>query len=102
MLEFVALIMFILATFIVFQKYIVRGFSGRWKGVGDALGQGRVYDPNKTIECAANTFFPGVPAVWYSQTCFEKNCEPDCLRSTKDLAACSACIAGCVTVYCSG
>ena len=101
MLEFIALVMFLLATFIVFQKYIVRGFSGRWKGVGDALGQGRVYDPNSTIECAANTFFQGVPAVWYNQTCFEANCEPACLRSTKTPAACSACITGCQTPYCN-
>lgn len=56
LLEFVALVMFILAAFIIFQKYIVRGLSGRWKAVGDTFGEGRIYDPNKTVECATNVF----------------------------------------------
>ena len=99
-LEFVALVMFILATFIVFQKYIVRGFSGRWKSVGDTFGQGSIFDPNSTIECAANTFFQDVPAVWYNQTCFEENCEPACLLATKDEGDCSTCLATCRSVYC--
>ena len=58
-LEFAALIMFLLGAYIVSQKYIVRGFSGRWKGVGDALGQGRIFDPNETVECATNIYFEG-------------------------------------------
>ena len=98
MLEFVALIMFLLAAYIVFQKYIVRGFSGRWKGVGDALGQGRIYDPNKTTECATNVFFrqkPGTAAMWYDRTCFDNNCKPACLEVTKEKNACLACLAGC-------
>ncbi len=100
MLEFVALMMFLMAAFIVFQKYIVRGFTGRWKGIGDAIGQGRIFSPNRTIECAANTFFIGVPEVWYNQTCFEANCEPACLRSGRNSADCSDCITSCQTPYC--
>ena len=107
-IEFAALIVFLLAAFIVFQKYIVRGFSGRWKVVGDSLGQGRIYDPNMTVECAANTFTAGVAAVWYNQTCFEENCAV-CHEISSvsaygvisiDTAGCTACITACQTPYC--
>jgi len=105
MLEFVALIIFILATFIVFQKFIVRGFTGRWKGVGDMFGEGRIYDPKKTVECAANAFFVGQAVVWYNEACFKENCLDDCLEVTRTLAACNTCLTsnpptGCHTVYC--
>lgn len=101
MIEFVALIMFILATFLVFQKYLVRGFSGRWKQVGESLGQGRIYDPHKTVECAANRFFTGSPVVWYNATCFDQNCKEECLLGTKTAAACDLCIGTtCHTSYC--
>ncbi|MCK5259954.1 MAG: hypothetical protein KAJ70_02735 [Candidatus Omnitrophica bacterium] len=102
MMEFVALIIFLMAAFIVFQKYIVRGFSGRWKSVGDALGQGRIFDPNLTTECAMNMFGPyGIPGQWYNQTCFEETCgERDCLRSTRTVPACTACITSCQTPIC--
>jgi hypothetical protein len=100
-IELAAVITFILAAFIVFQKYIVRGFSGRWKGVGDTFGQGRLYDPKMTIECAANKFFTGSSVVWYNQTCFEKTCGEDaCLRSTRGKDDCEACLASCKSVYC--
>ena len=100
MFEFIGLILFILAAFIVFQKYIVRGFTGRWKSVGDVFGEGRIYDPRKTIECAANAFFPNQAVVWYNKDCFEANCEDDCLEVTRSRAACDVCLAGCGTPYC--
>ncbi len=105
MFEFVALIMFILAAFLIFQKYIVRGLTGRWKGVGDSFGQGRIYDPNKTIECAANAFFDGQKVVWYNQICFEEKCTTACLEVTKSKIACEKCIGrtknkGCRISYC--
>lgn len=92
MMEFVALIMFLMAAYIVFQKYIVRGLSGRWKSVGDALGQGRIYDPRHTTECAYKTFFQGVPPVWFDQECFEAQCEDECLRTTKNSGDCTTCL----------
>jgi len=73
MIEFAALIIFILAAFLVFQKYIARGLQGRWKATGDALGQGRIYDPNKTIECE---FHPSVG--WYDRPCYEKTLRNFC------------------------
>jgi hypothetical protein len=44
-LEYMTLIAFILSALFVFQHYIVRAFSGRWKDVGDSFGQGKQYDP---------------------------------------------------------
>lgn len=87
MVEFSALMIFILVTFIVFQKYIVRGFSGRWKGVGDALGQGRIYDPERTTAC---DYYPTVG--WFNRTCYEEKCQStfgtpanaeDCIASSQ-------------------
>jgi len=89
MIEFVTLIMFILATFIVFQKYIVRGISGRWKGVGDAIGQGRIYDPNKTLACS---YDPQYTDRWFNRTCYDENCEGACLRGFTALSNCPNCI----------
>jgi len=91
-MEFVALIVIILAAFVVFQKYIVRSISGRWKSTGDALGQGKIFDPHHTIECAASTFFPGNPVRWYNRICFEEQCIDDCLEVTKDAASCDNCL----------
>jgi hypothetical protein len=99
--EFTILILFILAVLVVFQKYIVRGLSGRWKSVGDTIGQGRLYDPNKTDECRYFTFFQGEPAKWFEQTCFEDGCEGPCLHSGKNAAACSTCLDSCLKT-CSG
>ena len=92
MIEFVTLIMFILAAFIVFQKYIVRGFTGRWKGVGDSFGQGKIYDPNRSIECA---YDPIYTQLWYDRKCYEDNCLETCLELSPVVADCRACIQGC-------
>jgi len=43
--EYMALIAFILAALLVFQRYIFRGIAGAWKVAGDAFGHGRQYDP---------------------------------------------------------
>ena len=77
--EFTAVVLFILGAFLVFQKYIVRGFSGRWKGVGDSLGQGRIYDPKKTVECAFDPR-PGTAetGVWFDKDCYKTTCESGC------------------------
>jgi len=98
MIEFVALVMFILAAFIVFQRYIVRGFSGRWKSVGGALGEGRLYDPRSTIECAYDPQYTG---NWYDRTCWEASCEDECLsQATMSAEACASCIGNCQNPYC--
>ncbi len=92
LVELIALTMFILAAFLVFQKYIVRAFSGRWKAVGSSLGQGRIYDPKATTECASNVFFQDEPSIWYDQKCFEDYCVGECLKVTKGRIACRNCL----------
>ena len=59
--------MLVLGAFLVFQKYITRGFAGRWKVVGESLGQGRIYDPKLTTECV----FDPPSGVWYNKACVE-------------------------------
>lgn len=84
-LEFMVLLFFILGAFLVFQKYIVRSISGRWKTVGDSFGYGRQFDPKKTRECAYDHRFFN---IWYNETCFDKNC--DCLTIDVTCGTCEA------------
>jgi len=96
-IEFAGLIFIIMMAFLIFQKYIVRGFSGRWKSIGDTFGQGRIYDPNKTIACAFDAP-PKGSGIWYDQDCFVENCEDLCLgRRSSD---CTVCISGCQNTKC--
>ncbi len=69
-MEYLVLTIFILGAFLVFQKYIVRAISGRWKMVGDSWGSGRVYDPQKTEECIFDYRFTD---KWYTQDCYDKS-----------------------------
>ena len=63
-MEYIILTVMILAAFFVFQKYIARGFAGRWKAVGESLGQGRIYDPRMTTECISDRWSFG---AWYDR-----------------------------------
>ncbi len=92
-LEYVVLLIFVMGAFLVFQKYIVRGFSGRWKSVGDSWGNGRLYDPKKTVECA-NDMFNDRENVWYNVPCFEAACVDSCLKVYVP-ATCTSCIDSC-------
>ncbi len=76
------------------QPYILRGFAGRWKGVGDSFGQGRLYDANKTVECIYDYEFLN---EWYSANkFFENHCDRPCYSSllSREQRAidCRACI----------
>lgn|SRR3989338_3241938 len=78
-IEYMIVVLFFLAALFVFQNYIIRGFAGRWKAVGDIFGSGRQYDPkpyNKggTLECF---YYSGTPGFWVATQCYEK-----CLRNT--------------------
>jgi len=97
LIEFVALVMFLLATFLVFQKYLMRGFTGRWKTVGDSLGQERIYDPLDTTECAFDQVHT---QKWYNRACYDDKCEDDCLKALGTPAKCETCIKGCSTKFC--
>ena len=74
-LEYVALVTFVIVAIIVIQNYVVRGFSGRWRDIGDSFGQGRQYDPNRTRECEFDYQFTN---RWYTRECFEAK-HGDCL-----------------------
>ncbi|HBO98061.1 MAG TPA: hypothetical protein DE315_02915 [Candidatus Omnitrophica bacterium] len=91
LIEYAALIVVVLWAFWVFQKYMARGFSGRWKAVGESLGQGRIYDPRLTTECI---FDPYETNLWYDQPCFESSgC--DCLTVRANATTCHDCIQAC-------
>ena len=101
-IEYMTLMAFILMAFLVFQKYIARGLTGRWKGSGDALGAGHIYDPKKTTHCAFD-FVYNSPGIWYDKECFDEECDcstiqvncgsPTC--ETRHDVKCEACIRGC-------
>lgn len=61
------LIIIIMAAILITQRYILRGFAGRWKAVGDTFGQGKQYDLNKTAECA----WSQKENTWYGAGCFD-------------------------------
>lgn len=68
MLEYIFLITIIATTMLVFQKYVVRALSGRWKGSGDSLSAGRQFDPKKTKECVYDFQYFN---IWYDVKALE-------------------------------
>ncbi len=102
-LEFITMVIFILGAFLVFQKYIAHGLAGRWKGIGDTFGQGRVYSESKTTECAYDAQYFD---TWYDEDCYEANC--DCVTTQSNPATCKDCIELCsmhssnLPAYCTG
>lgn len=96
-MEYVMLIVMIMAAFLVFQKYIARGFAGRWKSVGESLGQGRIYDPTRTTECIYDF---QATNLWYDQNCFvSSGC--DCLSVQANTTTCRDCIISCASPLCN-
>ena len=97
LVEYIVLITVVLWAFWVFQKYMARGFAGRWKSVGESMGQGRIYDPRLTRECILNPLYSN---FWYDQACFESSgC--DCLSVRANATTCRDCIAGCEYIRCN-
>lgn len=97
LVEYIVLIAVVLGAFLVFQKYMARGFAGRWKSVGESMSQGRIYDPLLTTECI---FSPSYSDLWYDKACFESSgC--DCLSGQATTATCRDCIAGCASIRCN-
>jgi hypothetical protein len=43
--EYISLIVFLLAAFLVFDRHILRGMWGQWKKTGDTFGHGKQFDP---------------------------------------------------------
>jgi len=98
LLEYIFLVTLILFGFLTFQKYITRGFVGRWQSTGESFGFGRQYDPNATVECAYDFQYTN---QWYGVACYEAN---NCTRACKTVygtpAACQACILSCPEPRC--
>ena len=103
-IEFMALMVFLMGAFVVFQKYILQAFWGQWKRTGDSFGHGRQYDPREfgdagmdggTLECMyvydnpANALSAG---EWVIQPCYDtcmenpaktsEDCRGECGRTT--------------------
>jgi len=97
-IEMAAFTVLVLISFVVFQKYITRVFNGRMKVVGDALGQGKIYDPALTIECVHG--YPYVADKWYDLRCFEA-AGGDCLTTNASSGSCQSVINACATAECN-
>ena len=73
MLEFMTLVALIIFAFITLKPFIQRGISGRWKTAGDALGSGRLYSPDRTLDCRFDAEFG--TERWYNFDCFDQSCD---------------------------
>jgi len=107
LLEYIGLLIFVMAAFIVFQQYIARGFAGGWKKVGDTFGLERQFSPD-TIECVYDIFNEEgwyTPQCYRGETCGNPPCDCHRIDVTCGTAACNAareiqcygCIQDCIT-----
>lgn len=55
-IEYLGLVILIVAAFMLMRKYILQGIVGRWKNVGDSFGYGMLYDSDYTEECALYSY----------------------------------------------
>ncbi len=105
-MEHMALVMILLGGLLLFQKFIVRGFLGRWKATGDSFGQGGQYDPDKTLSCAYHEWDIGPPVQsdWYNVDCFEAACVARCVGYMATPLLCKSCLSGhgCFVPQCDG
>ncbi len=82
MLEYVVLIIIVLAVVFSFRSYIQRGLQGQYRKVSETFGFLRQYNPDATIECA----YDDQLNVWYAQACYNNAVLP-CKRAA-DYRAC--------------
>lgn len=73
LIEYTMVIIIVIMALLFLQKFIVRGFAGRWKDVGDTFGYDKQYDPTATIRCA--WFEDGNRSRWYEVDCFDNKVE---------------------------
>ena len=95
--EYVFFLLIVLTVFVYFQKYLVKGISGRFKTVGDSFAQGRLYDGDKakTSECAFDVFTDS--GLWYDSRCFYDTCGvKDRISTAATDGDCRDCISSCV------
>jgi len=97
-LEYVILIIIVFGIFLSFQKYLIRGVSGRLKVTGDGLAQGRLYDPHTTVECHYDFEHTN---QWYDAKCYDEHCWKQCLTIQKFKHQCPTCINSCRSSFCA-
>ncbi len=94
-IEYMAMLVLVLAAFMVINKYALRAMMGRWKTVGDSFDVGRQFDPLITKRGAYDSFYS---QRWYNQDCFEQsNCT--CAGVDSSPITCGNCICLCVGSY---
>ncbi len=99
-IEYMGLVMFVLVAIFLFQVYIVRGLSGRWKTGGDSVSFGRQYDPRPfgatgegggTLDC----YYEERVGGWVDRDYVEKNCSCTLPPEDPDYTGdCLGCLAG--------
>ena len=96
-LEYIVLLLFVIGAILVFQKYVARAISGRWKAVGDSFGSGRQFDPNRTKQCGYDAIYTN---QWYDVVCYDNRCNV-CFNDPIDDTACENCIRSCPAPLCN-
>ena len=108
-LEFIALIIFVIGAFLVMQKFLTRSVSGSYKSGADTFGFGRQYSYRETLECDYDTD----SGQWFNAACYEENCDcesikvncpkfdPDLKCDERRQEQCIVCKQDCVTAACN-
>ncbi len=99
--EYASRLILVMGALLYFQKYIIQGFEGRWKKMGDTYGYEKQYDRQPygtrgdgggTLSCFFdNSYVSGTwVAQWVDDDCFKQNCVDYC---TNPVAAsqCTTC-----------
>ena len=95
-LEYMTLLILLMAVLLFFGKYIFQAFAGRWRSTGETFGMGMQYDPQKTTRCRYDTY--ASTGMWYNVQCFYDNC--DCHTLAANATSCHDCIVTCSPPEC--
>ena len=68
--EYIVMLMLLVAGMAAMQPFIARAFNGSWKKSGDSFGYGRQYEAGKSMECAYSQISPTF-GVWYDNNCYQ-------------------------------
>ena len=95
-LEYMTLLIVLMAALIVFSKYIMQAFMGRWRATGESFGMGMQFQPGSTLQCRYDSF--SNTAMWYNAECYDSAC--DCHSIMANAVTCRDCILGCAAPDC--
>jgi len=72
-LEYVVVVLTLMAVFMTMAYVLPRVMAGRWKAAADTFGMGRQFDPSKTLECGYFEWpSAGSQGAWYNMECFKR------------------------------